>query len=100
MRNIFLKLLLRQIFSGNSSVINEYSDIETFRQETGASSVMLGRVALSHPSIFRKEGIVSMEKDIENFLDNACIFDEPYTTTKYVVQRILGSQQVRGKVVL
>lgn len=81
------------VFSGNSNVINEYSDIEAFRQETGASSVMIGRKALSNPSIFRKEGLFSMEEEIHNFLDKACYFDEPYTQTKYVVQRILGSQQ-------
>ena len=55
---------------------------------------MIGRKALSNPSIFRKEGILTMEQDIHNFLDKACIFDESYTQTKYVVQRILGSQQV------
>jgi tRNA-dihydrouridine synthase 2 len=81
------------IANGNSSVIKEYLDIEEFRQQTNASSVMIGRRALSNPSIFRKEGILSMEADIHNFLDKACIFDEPYTQTKYVVQRILGSQQ-------
>lgn len=90
-----LYFLYYKKFSGNSSVIKEYSDIEEFRQQTNASSVMIGRRALSNPSIFRKEGILSMEADIHNFLDKACIFDEPYTQTKYVVQRILGSQQVR-----
>ncbi|CAJ0962586.1 unnamed protein product, partial [Mesorhabditis belari] len=34
-----------------------------------------------------------METDIKRFLELACEFDENYTMTKYVVQRILGGQQ-------
>lgn len=82
------------IFSGNSGQILKYSDIENFRAETGASGVLIARKGLSNPSIFRKEGLFTMQEEIENFLDKVCEYDENYTATKYVVQRILGSEQV------
>lgn len=31
-----------------------------------------------------------MEEEIQSFLDKACVFDECYQLTKYVMQRILG----------
>uniref|UniRef100_A0A0N4WU63 Dus domain-containing protein n=1 Tax=Haemonchus placei TaxID=6290 RepID=A0A0N4WU63_HAEPC len=68
-------------FSGGSGIITCYDDILKFREVTQASSVMIARKALSCPSIFRRQG--------------ACEYDENYTMTKYVVQRILGSNQDR-----
>lgn len=88
------------IANGSSSSINEYADIERIRKETGASSIMIARKCLQTPSILRKEGLLTMEQEIHNFLDKCCEYDESYTPTKYVVQRILGSQQEfdpRGK---
>uniref|UniRef100_A0A7E4V020 DRBM domain-containing protein n=1 Tax=Panagrellus redivivus TaxID=6233 RepID=A0A7E4V020_PANRE len=81
------------IANGNSYLIKENADIEKFRTDTTASSVMIGRKALQNPSIFRKEGVLTMEEEISDFLDLACQYDESYTQTKYVVQRILGGQQ-------
>ncbi|CAI4221468.1 unnamed protein product [Auanema sp. JU1783] len=88
------------IANGISGEVNDFEDISKFKSQTGASSVMIARKALQNPSIFRKEGLLTMENDIVNFLAKACEFDESYTMTKYVVQRILGSEQehdVRGK---
>ncbi|KAE9555449.1 hypothetical protein FO519_001304 [Halicephalobus sp. NKZ332] len=88
------------IANGGSGLINSYEDILRFKQETGASSVMIARSILQRPSILRKEGVFSMQQEIEQFLDKCCELDETYTQIKYVVQRILGSQQEfdpRGK---
>jgi tRNA-dihydrouridine synthase 2 len=88
------------IANGSSGEINEYSHIERFRQQTGASSTMIARKASTNPSIFSPKGMLSMQAEIENFLDKSCEFDENYTNTKYVVQRMLGSEQEfdpRGK---
>ncbi|KAK6052979.1 hypothetical protein COOONC_09515, partial [Cooperia oncophora] len=79
------------IANGGSGTINCYDDILKFREETGTSSVMIARKALSCPSIFRREGVLPFDEDVKNFLDMACEYDENYTMTKYVVQRILGS---------
>ncbi|EYB92894.1 hypothetical protein Y032_0189g1218 [Ancylostoma ceylanicum] len=81
------------IANGGSGVISCYEDILKFRSETGASSAMIARKALSCPSVFRKEGVLPFDQDVVNFLDLACEYDENYTMTKYVVQRILGGKQ-------
>uniref|UniRef100_A0A0N5ASU3 DRBM domain-containing protein n=1 Tax=Syphacia muris TaxID=451379 RepID=A0A0N5ASU3_9BILA len=82
------------IANGASGTIMKYDDIEEFRTQCGASSVMVARKALTNPSIFRKSGILaSMEEEITNFLKIVCEYDENFTMTKYVVQRILGSAQ-------
>ncbi|CEF64401.1 tRNA-dihydrouridine(20) synthase [NAD(P)+]-like [Strongyloides ratti] len=78
--------------NGESGVIKEYKDIERFKEKTGASGVLLGRIALSNPSIFRKEGLHNMETEIINVLEKSCMYDEPFTQCKYVLSRILGSQ--------
>ncbi|CAD5206941.1 unnamed protein product [Bursaphelenchus okinawaensis] len=88
------------IANGESGNVNVFEDIDRIRDECGASSIMLARKALNKPSIFRKEGTLSMDQEIKDYLSQACIYDEPYTTVKYAVQRILGSQQEfdpRGK---
>ncbi|VDK69044.1 unnamed protein product [Cylicostephanus goldi] len=85
------------IANGGSGEIKSYEDILDFRKQTETSSVMVARQALSCPSVFRRDGTLSFDRDIENFLDlvnNACEFDENYTMTKYVVQRILGGKQL------
>uniref|UniRef100_A0A914HY17 DRBM domain-containing protein n=1 Tax=Globodera rostochiensis TaxID=31243 RepID=A0A914HY17_GLORO len=54
--------------NGFSGSIHSYEDLGRFREETGASG---------HPKFFAK----------------VCQYDESFTGSKYVVQRILGSQQ-------
>uniref|UniRef100_A0A1I8ANN0 DRBM domain-containing protein n=1 Tax=Steinernema glaseri TaxID=37863 RepID=A0A1I8ANN0_9BILA len=92
-REIAEALRIPVIANGGSSQIKCYEDIEKFRESSGASSVMIARKALSSPSIFRKEGLKTMKEEIEDFLDFVCEYDENFTTTKYVVQRILGGEQ-------
>lgn len=106
-KSVFSYLLHYFIFSGGSGDIKNYEDLLKFKADTETSSVMLARKGLQTPSVFRKEGILSMEEDIKNFLEivslillnnlslQACEYDESYTQTKYVVQRILGGEQVR-----
>ncbi|VDO62357.1 unnamed protein product [Heligmosomoides polygyrus] len=81
------------IANGGSGIITRYDDILRFREDTGTSSVMIARKALSTPSVFRREGLLPFEQDVTNFLSEACKYDECYTYAKYVVQRILGGRQ-------
>ncbi|KAI6217352.1 DRBM domain-containing protein [Aphelenchoides besseyi] len=82
------------IASGESSSIKCYDDILKSREKCMTSSIMIAREALSRPSVFRPTGgVLNFDEEICNFLEKACIYDEPYTQTKYVVQRILGGQQ-------
>lgn len=52
------------IANGGSDVINCHDDIEKFKTDSGASSVMIARGALKNMSIFRKEGKKSTEKNM------------------------------------
>ncbi|KAI6182021.1 DRBM domain-containing protein [Aphelenchoides fujianensis] len=82
------------IASGESSCINSYDEMLKSREKCEASSIMVAREALVHPSVFRSEGgILTYEQEICAFLQKACLYDEPFTQTKYVVQRMLGGQQ-------
>ncbi|KAK6726412.1 hypothetical protein RB195_004622 [Necator americanus] len=92
-REIARTVSIPVIANGGSGEISCYEDILKFRDETGASSVMIARKALSCPSLFRHEGVLPFDEDVVNFLGLACEFDENYTMTKYVVQRILGGKQ-------
>uniref|UniRef100_A0A0K0DHF3 DRBM domain-containing protein n=1 Tax=Angiostrongylus cantonensis TaxID=6313 RepID=A0A0K0DHF3_ANGCA len=83
------------IANGGSGDISCYDDILKFRSDTGTSSVMIARKALSCPSVFRREGVLQFDEDVRNFLELACECDENYTAIKYVVQRMLGSNQDR-----
>jgi tRNA-dihydrouridine synthase 2 len=56
------------IANGGSREIKRYEDIEHFREQTGASSVMVARKAFTNPSIFRQEGMLGMDEEIQNFL--------------------------------
>lgn len=100
-REVTRAISIPVIANGASGSIKEHVDIENFRLETNASSVMVARKALTNPSIFRKaDTLATLEEEITNFLKLACEFDENFTMTKYVVQRILGPEQefdVRGK---
>ncbi|VDD90390.1 unnamed protein product [Enterobius vermicularis] len=94
-REVARSVRIPVIANGASGSIKDYSDIEKFRLESGASSVMIARKALTNPSIFRKSGILaSVEEEVKSFLKLACEYDENFTMTKYVVQRMLGSAQV------
>jgi len=92
-REVVEALKIPVIANGASAQLKCFEDIEKFRKDTGASSVMVARKALSNPSIFRKQGMKTMQEEIEDFLDFVCEYDENFTSTKYVVQRILGGEQ-------
>nr|CAD2130981.1 unnamed protein product [Meloidogyne enterolobii] len=81
------------IANGGSSDIQTFKNIEEFKELTEAKSVMIARSAFTNPSIFCENGLNSMPVEISKFLEKASQFDENYTAAKYVVQRILGSQQ-------
>lgn len=55
-------------FSGGSGEINNFSDIEKFRQDTSASSVMIARQAEWNCSIFRKEGKLPLDDVIVKYI--------------------------------
>lgn len=70
-RRVITCILLKIIgstFSGGSKEIKTFGDIEKFRQDTNASSVMLARAAMWNPSIFRKDKCLSIETVIDEFL--------------------------------
>lgn len=48
-------------FSGGSKEIGSHEDIEKFRNECGASSVMLARAAMWNCSILRPEGFLPLD---------------------------------------
>uniref|UniRef100_A0A915MNE0 DRBM domain-containing protein n=1 Tax=Meloidogyne javanica TaxID=6303 RepID=A0A915MNE0_MELJA len=81
------------IANGGSSSIQTFKNIQEFKELTEAKSVMIARSAFTNPSIFCENGLNSMSVEISKFLEKASQFDENYTAAKYVVQRILGSQQ-------
>ncbi|KFM70296.1 tRNA-dihydrouridine(20) synthase [NAD(P)+]-like protein, partial [Stegodyphus mimosarum] len=56
------------IANGGSGEIGSYQDIETFRLETSASSVMIARQAEWNCSIFRKEGKLPLDAVIEKYI--------------------------------
>ncbi|MFH4979024.1 hypothetical protein AB6A40_005733 [Gnathostoma spinigerum] len=93
-REIVRAISIPVIANGYSGEIHRHEDISRFRELCGASSIMIARKALTNPSIFRRTGgLWSMEDEIKRFLSLACEYDESFTMTKYVIQRILGSQQ-------
>lgn len=56
-------------FSGGShDHIQQYLDIEDFRQATAASSVMVARAAMWNPSIFLKDGLRPLEEVMQKYL--------------------------------
>lgn len=55
-RQIAESVRIPVIANGGSNDIHSYEDIEKFRTECGATSVMIARAAQKNVSIFRKEG--------------------------------------------
>ncbi|XP_020844957.1 tRNA-dihydrouridine(20) synthase [NAD(P)+]-like isoform X1 [Phascolarctos cinereus] len=77
---------------GSHDHIKVYSDLEAFRQETSASSVMVARAAMWNPSIFRKEGLQPLEKIMQEYIKYAVRYDNHYTNTKYCLCQMLREQ--------
>lgn len=55
-RRIVESVRIPVIANGASNEVESYADIERFRDECGATSVMIARAAQKNVSIFREEG--------------------------------------------
>ncbi|KAK2505654.1 hypothetical protein MC885_006947 [Smutsia gigantea] len=77
---------------GSHDHIQEYLDIEDFRQATAASSVMVARGAMWNPSIFLKEGLRPREEVMQKYIQYAVKYDNHYTNTKYCLCQMLREQ--------
>ncbi|XP_064109697.1 tRNA-dihydrouridine(20) synthase [NAD(P)+]-like [Macrobrachium nipponense] len=88
--------------SGGSKEITCYEDIERFRIETGAASVMLARAAMWNCSIIRQQGFIPLDEVVETYLRYCVDFDNQFTYSKYTVQNMLRELQdtPRGKAFL
>lgn len=93
LKQIADRLSIPVIANGGSKDIQQHSDIFRFKEETGCSSVMLARAAEWNCSIFRKEGLLSMENVIKSYLKYAVDCDNSPSNTKYCVQNILRELQ-------
>ncbi|XP_013404465.1 tRNA-dihydrouridine(20) synthase [NAD(P)+]-like isoform X1 [Lingula anatina] len=74
---------------GSKNHIRKYEDIEWFRLETGADSVMIARTAEWNTSVFRKEGMLPTDEVIKAYLKIAIDYNNNMTNTKYTVQQYL-----------
>lgn len=54
---------------------------------------MLARVAMHNPSIFRPEGLLSLDEIIKDYLGYAIAYDACPQNAKYVIQQMMGSLQ-------
>ncbi|XP_003223003.1 tRNA-dihydrouridine(20) synthase [NAD(P)+]-like [Anolis carolinensis] len=77
---------------GSHDFIKEHSDIEAFREATGASSVMVARAAMWNPSVFRKEGPCLLKDVMQKYIKYAVRYDNHYTNTKYCLCQMLREQ--------
>lgn len=85
--------LFNLIFSGGSREIEKYSDIHTFKEQCGASSVMIARAAQGNCSIFRTNGMKELDDVIKDYLKYAVDYDNSPNNTKYCVQNMLKELQ-------
>ena len=63
--------------SGGSRDIRTHSDLTRFRDETGATSVMIARAAQINPSVFREDGLLPSEDVVRAYLkyvSSQCFF--------------------------
>lgn len=60
--------LLLLCSGGSHDHIQQYLDIEDFRQVTAASSVMVARAAMWNPSIFLREGPRPLEEVMQKYI--------------------------------
>ncbi|XP_038130179.1 tRNA-dihydrouridine(20) synthase [NAD(P)+]-like [Cyprinodon tularosa] len=74
---------------GSLDLVKAHSDIEKFRKETGASSVMLARAAMWNPSVFRSQGLLPVEKVMEEYIKYAIRYDNHAFNTKYCLCQML-----------
>ena len=92
-------------FSGGShDHIQEYLDIEDFRQATAASSVMVARAAMWNPSIFLKEGLRPLEEVMQKYIRyvRLCTFSKEtfFTVCHIPAEGALGEPQPPAAIVV
>ncbi|GAB0096346.1 tRNA-dihydrouridine(20) synthase [Sergentomyia squamirostris] len=101
-RAVAQELSIPVIANGGSREINQHNDILKFRENCGASSVMIARAAEWNPSIFRKDGMLPLDEVITEYLRLSVDYDNSPSNTKYCVQNMLRELQEtpRGRIFL
>ncbi|RZF34686.1 hypothetical protein LSTR_LSTR002768 [Laodelphax striatellus] len=92
-RILAIGLTIPVIANGGSLVIDSYEDLDSFREETGSSSVMIARAAQWNCSIFRKSGKLPVDEVITAYLKYCVDYDNPTSNCKYCVQNMLREFQ-------
>lgn len=90
------------ICNGGSRNIDKYANIIEFREQCGASSVMVARAAQQNVSVFRKAGTMPLDDVIVAYLKKSIKYLHQPTKTKYCVQGMLRELQEtpRGRLFL
>jgi tRNA-dihydrouridine synthase 2 len=81
------------ICNGGSREIDRYSDIFKFKEQCGASSIMIARAAMWNVTIFRPTGQLPLMDVIQQYLKAAVDWDTSAANAKYCVQNMLREQQ-------
>ncbi|XP_024138397.1 tRNA-dihydrouridine(20) synthase [NAD(P)+]-like isoform X2 [Oryzias melastigma] len=74
---------------GSLDLVKTYEDIEEFRRATGAASVMLARAAMWNASVFSSQGLLPVERVMEEYLKYAIRYDNHAFNTKYCLCQML-----------
>uniref|UniRef100_H2L5F3 Dihydrouridine synthase 2 n=1 Tax=Oryzias latipes TaxID=8090 RepID=H2L5F3_ORYLA len=74
---------------GSLDLVKSYEDIEEFRCATGAASVMLARAAMWNASVFRSQGLLPLERVMQEYLKYAIQYDNHAFNTKYCLCQML-----------
>ncbi|XP_075214578.1 dihydrouridine synthase 2 isoform X2 [Lycorma delicatula] len=81
------------IANGGSLEIENYEDMDKFKELTGCSSTMVARAAEWNCSIFRKEGKLPINDVITAYLRYCVDYDNNPSNTKYCIQNMLRDLQ-------
>ncbi|KAJ8398361.1 hypothetical protein AAFF_G00429310 [Aldrovandia affinis] len=74
---------------GSLDLVKSHGDIQVFREAAGASSVMLARAAMWNPSVFRCQGLLSLESVMEAYIRYAVRYENHASNTKYCLCQML-----------
>ncbi|KAK7505824.1 hypothetical protein BaRGS_00003095 [Batillaria attramentaria] len=77
------------IANGGSKEILQFEDIEKFRANTGASSVMIARAAEWNCSIFRREGQLPLYDVVKAYIRYAFQYDNNEINSKYCILQMM-----------
>ncbi|XP_037034446.1 tRNA-dihydrouridine(20) synthase [NAD(P)+]-like [Bradysia coprophila] len=78
------------IANGGSLDIKDFSDIDKFKEDCGATSVMVARAALQNVSVFRKEGTINVQNVITEYLKLCVDFDQEWRNVEYCLRQMLS----------